>query len=134
MHRILVIDDEPRIIEILISFLTMEGYNVTAASNGKEALDVLKEKGMYDLIILDEKMPVMAGAPFLVSLRKKQYGMPVIILTGSLNAEQIKYLDKSLFQHILHKPIRLVELLKLIRKYLPEKEKTKKKGNREENF
>lgn len=127
MFNIMVIDDEPKIVEILTSFLTMEGYAVTPASNGKEALASLEKNKAVDLIVLDEKMPVMSGAPFLIKLRKKDFDMPVIILTGSLKAEQIKNLDKSLYQHILIKPIHLVEVLKLIKTYLPEKKKTKKK-------
>jgi CheY-like chemotaxis protein len=72
---------------------------------------------------LDEKMPVMSGKSFLAELRKKKFDMPVIILTGSLQPGQIKSLDKSLFQEIFIKPVRLGELLKTLKKYLPGKDK-----------
>ena len=127
MYNIMVIDDEPRIVEILTNFLIMKGYAVTSAFNGKEALNFLKKNKAVDLILLDEKMPVMSGATFLIKLREKEFEIPVIVLTGSLNFEQINSLDKSLFQHILIKPIRLIDVLRIIEKYLPRKKKITKK-------
>ncbi len=123
MYEIMVVDDEPAIVEILYKYLTLNKYKVFSASNGKEALDLLRRRDKIDLIILDEKMPVMSGKSFLAELRKKKFDMPVIILTGSLQLGQIKSLDKSLFQEIFIKPVRLGELLKTLKKYLPGKDK-----------
>ena len=113
--RVLIIDDEPRIIEILEAFLEMEGYSVISASNGKQALRKLGNSSSVDLVIVDEKMPVMNGTEFLRRLRAVDPDLPVIVLTGSLNAKEIKELDRELYQHIMVKPVRLSELSGVVR-------------------
>jgi CheY-like chemotaxis protein len=110
VKKVLIVDDEPKIIEILESFFEMEGYSVVSAHNGKEALKILKGNTPVDLVIADEKMPVMNGAEFLRRLRNSDKGIPVIILTGSLNAKEIKELDRDLYEHMMIKPVRLSEL------------------------
>jgi CheY-like chemotaxis protein len=128
MYKILVIDDEPGIVEILVDYLAMKGYETSAAANGGEALNLLDRGGIFDLILMDGKMPGVSGIPFLGVLRKKGFNTPAIVLTGSLNTEDITIFNKDLFQEILTKPVHLAELLKLIRKYLPgKKEKSGKR-------
>ena len=66
---ILVVDDEPRIVSVIESYLAQYGYRVLKYYNGEEAL-VLAEKERPDLIILDIMMPVIDGHEFLRRHRK----------------------------------------------------------------
>ena len=76
---ILVVDDEPRIAEVVTMNLELEGYQVSCASNGQEALRKIAEE-LPDLIILDVMMPDMDGFETLRRIRELS-NVPVIMLT-----------------------------------------------------
>lgn len=80
--RILLIDDDAHIREMYCKALTRQGYIVSLAINGKEALEILN-KLKPNLIISDYNMPVMDGFSFLKELRAFDPETPVIILTGA---------------------------------------------------
>ena len=77
--KILLVDDEPDIIEILSYNLKKEGYQVFSASNGEEAL-VQVEKVKPHLIILDVMMPVMDGIETCEIIRKDKRHLETIIM------------------------------------------------------
>ncbi len=79
LETILVVDDEPRIIEAVSLNLELEGYNVVSATSGEEALQKLTEL-IPDLVILDVMMPVMDGFETLQKIREVST-VPVIMLT-----------------------------------------------------
>lgn len=68
MERILIIDDEPEMLEFLEDLLTIKGFNVTISQNPKEML-IYRDLNNYDLIILDVMMPEINGFDFLKKLR-----------------------------------------------------------------
>ena len=81
--KILVVEDEPSLVEALCNKLTKEGFAVIDARNGQTGLETaLKEKP--DLILLDLIMPIMDGLTMLQKLREDEWGknVPVIILTN----------------------------------------------------
>ena len=81
MHKILIIDDTKNIRLMLTKTLELEGYHVTTASDGKEALDVFaKEK--FDLAFLDIKLPEIRGTEVLRRIRDMGVVTPVIIITA----------------------------------------------------
>jgi len=82
-HTILLIDDDVTIINLLSDILTHEGFNISKAYNGSEALELIKIN-KPDLIILDWNMPVMNGLETLKAMNKNMYTeeIPVIMLTG----------------------------------------------------
>ena len=61
MHKILVVDDEIEIVSILDKYLTMNGFEVTKAIGGREAIRVLSGNAQFDLMVLDMKMPKANG-------------------------------------------------------------------------
>ncbi|MBU1006619.1 MAG: response regulator [Candidatus Omnitrophica bacterium] len=82
-EKILIVDDDPDILDVLKITLEAEGYEVAEANNGKEALDIIK-KITPDLLITDFKMPKMCGDELCSNLKKDiliQH-MPIIMLTG----------------------------------------------------
>lgn len=80
-HKILVIDDEAVIREGLRQTLTLEGYQVEVAPNGKVGMEKL-QKGNFSTVISDLKMPIMSGIEVLKTIQVLQPNVPVIIITG----------------------------------------------------
>lgn len=92
--NILVVDDEPGIRDFVRRVLELEGYGVSTASDGPEAL-ALMQRQAPDVVLLDLKMPGMAGPTVLKKIRKAHGALPVIIITGypdsDLMAEALRY-------------------------------------------
>ena len=89
--RILVVDDEPAIIDVLSRLLTRDGYNVIAARNGAEALEyVARQKP--DLILLDVMMPIIDGFSVCQKLKNDEQTalIPITMLTGQDDFEHRK--------------------------------------------
>lgn len=83
MTKILVIDDEPFLKEMLYDIFTMAGYEVVTAENGKEGLDKIYSENP-DFVLLDCSMPIMDGFEVLAIIRKEArfVNLPVIMLTA----------------------------------------------------
>lgn len=81
MSKILLVDDDERIAEVVIEVLGKSGYIVDHAASAEEAEDLLKGFS-YDLLILDWVMPGMHGIELLARLRARQINSPVLMLTG----------------------------------------------------
>ena len=79
--KILVVDDEPLIVEILSAFLGNDGHRVEAAADGVEALNCFRAGG-FDLVITDRCMPEMNGEQLAAAVKKIEPSVPVILLTG----------------------------------------------------
>lgn len=79
-QRILIVDDEEDIRDLLEIYLVNEGYDVIKAADGLEAIDVL-EKEIFDLIILDIMMPKMDGIQACMKIRKDK-NIPIIMLSA----------------------------------------------------
>ncbi len=88
-ERILVVDDEPDILSVLVYHLSREGYRVSTAVNGPKALHAAESDGP-DLIILDLMLPDMDGYQVLRELRnnEKTEHIPVILLTARREEEE----------------------------------------------
>ncbi len=117
LESILIVDDDASLTKVLSGELQSVGYDVQIATNGKEALEK-SEKGFFELILLDWKMPGMDGLEVLKELQKKSYPGKIILMTGyaDLNvAMDARRLGASDF---LSKPYDIDELLITIRKVL----------------
>lgn len=81
MARILVVDDEPRIVEVVRAYLEREGHDVDTAGDGDRALE-LAASGEPDLIVLDVMLPGRSGFDVLRTMRARGQATPVILLTA----------------------------------------------------
>jgi CheY-like chemotaxis protein len=78
---ILIVDDQPVIVEVLELFMKLERYRTVSAGNGREALDII-QKIHVDAIISDIVMPVMSGIDLLIEVKSNFSNIPVILITG----------------------------------------------------
>jgi DNA-binding NtrC family response regulator len=102
-HHILVIDDEAVIREGLRQTLTLEGYQVDSAANGKTGMEKL-QKGNFSVVISDLKMPVMNGIEVLQAIQALQPNVPVIIITGFATVDSAVEAMKNGAYEYLTKP------------------------------
>ena len=106
---VLVVDDEPEIVELVGEFLERRGYRVKTATNGEDAL-ALVEKEPPDLMLLDIYMPGMNGVDVLRRLKAQQSPVGVIMLTASQEELLLQEALKLGAFDVLSKPVNLDEL------------------------
>ena len=120
MKKVLIVDDEEDALKMLGKRLTVEGYFVITATNGKDAIALAKSQHP-DIIILDIIMPGMDGGQVAAELKEhpSTRNIPVILLTAILSkAEEEKY-DSMVGGHItLAKPLDAEKLLDQMNKLL----------------
>ncbi|MCP4246356.1 MAG: response regulator [bacterium] len=88
MARILVVDDQPHITYVFGLFLTRQGHEVTTATDGQDALDLLRAQ-CFDVLITDVDMPRMDGLTLVQNLHSVEGLRGVIVITGSSDFEAI---------------------------------------------
>jgi len=113
--KILVVDDEPNIVQTLQDRLEMNEYEVVTASNGREGLAKFEQEHP-DVILLDVIMPIMDGHEMLESLRKQPGGrdVNVIMLTARSQTQDIARANACGIDDYIVKPFDLSELLEKI--------------------
>lgn len=84
MRKLLIVEDEENLRDLYAEDLEESGYNVTKASNGKEAINLVRN-GTFDLIIMDIRMPEMDGIETLGKVITMEKKIPVIIYTAYSN-------------------------------------------------
>lgn len=121
MARILIVDDEDYIRNLLVEILEGAGYEVLTAADGKEALGIL-EQHKVDLIMTDIIMPDMEGIEFINKVkRQKKLPVKIIAMSGSGNTRVDNYLTLALKMGadvIIEKPFSIEHMLEDVRKLL----------------
>ena len=79
--NILVVDDEPWSLKFISRFLRKEGYEVTEASDGAEAIDLI-DNSRFDLVLSDVRMPRLDGVALAMHIRARIPTIPIILMTG----------------------------------------------------
>jgi two-component system cell cycle sensor histidine kinase/response regulator CckA len=114
--KLLIVDDEEMLRELLIEQLIEAGYGVYEASNGHEAIETLKQleaQGVrIDGVVLDMNMPKMSGAKAFAEIRNLFPSMPILIATGFAQDEVVQRLLESGANGLLSKPYDVEELFK----------------------
>ena len=84
MHRVLIVEDDPDIVDYLSSFLEDEGYKVASAQRCSTALGTMDDFGP-DVVLIDALLPGKSGLEFLVTLRRdpKWSELPLVVVTGN---------------------------------------------------
>lgn len=128
--RLLVVDDELIIRNLLADVLAEAGYLVELTGDGYHALEMLQNDAQYDVMIFDVKMPKIDG---ITLCRKIREDFPVLkrrflFLTGNVNDETLSFLQENNYPY-LTKPFKIPELLNHISSILAQEEKTSEGEN-----
>jgi DNA-binding response OmpR family regulator len=117
--RILLVDDDPLISQLIVDMLNLDGHDVDTAPNGIAALNKVQRR-RYDLILTDLHMPELDGMGLYRELGRRQAHPQhkIIFLTGTTGTSDSHRLMQDTGVPLLRKPFNLVELLALVRKML----------------
>jgi len=119
-RRILVVDDEPLVCDSVKRMLAFYGHEVHAATSGKEALGIV-EKNRFDLIIIDQFMPVMQGDELATAIKSRLPDQHIILITASAERLQAFSSSNHTADLIVGKPFQMEELNEAIHRVLTAK-------------
>ncbi len=121
--KILWVDDEIDLLRAHLRLLEQKGYAVDTATNGEDALELVRQKG-YDLVFLDEMMPGMGGLKTLAEMKEVQPEMPVVMVTKSETETLMEEAIGSKITDYLTKPVNPSQILLACKKILEKKKIT----------
>ncbi len=115
--KILIVDDEPINLQVLVNILSLQNYAITQASNGQEALALIEQKFKPDIILLDVMMPKMTGYEVTKKLRERFSAteLPILLLTAKNQVQDVVTGLNSGANDYLNKPVAKDELLARLR-------------------
>ncbi len=118
--RVLVIEDEPNIIEAISFLLSREGWHVDTHSNGHDAADVVRAKAP-DLLILDVMLPGRSGYDILTELREDEAtaNLPVLMLTARGQSKDRDLAERLGASRFMTKPFSNAEVLEAVGELVP---------------
>ena len=118
--NILVVDDVQDNRSVLAGMLTMQGFTITEASNGKEAIDLIRQN-QPALVLTDLRMPVMDGFALVKMIRDNAdtASLPVIAVSASVFHQHEQDVKVKGFDSFLRKPVVLQEMLSELCRFLP---------------
>jgi CheY-like chemotaxis protein len=108
---IMVVDDDPAIIEVLKEILRELGFHVVSASDGRKGLELL-DTVLVDGVFLDFEMPIMDGPTMLDELRWRGHHMPVLVMTGGYDQPFLHNLVNEGAQGYLLKPFAVEQVIR----------------------
>lgn len=126
-NHILIADDEPALLYAVTYVLRKNGFKVSQAKNGREALSLILERQkngeQFDLLLTDIQMPEMSGIELIAELRKRETCLPILALSGSLDFDLTRKLLQEGCSDFLSKPFGLLELLHRVKTLLGQRQK-----------
>ena len=112
-HHILLVEDESTVLQFSTTVLVRGGYQVTAVEDCETAWEAI-QSASYDLLVTDNQMPGMSGLELASKLRSAQIGLPIIVASGGIEAEEFAQ-NQSLQPAIaLPKPFTANQLLETV--------------------
>jgi DNA-binding response OmpR family regulator len=118
-RRILVVDDDPRLLHVVAMYLSIEGYDVDTAGNGEEGLRSLEQR-RPDLVILDVMMPGIDGleACRRIKSNPETRTIPVVLFTALSRTDDVENGRAAGANRFINKPFSLIGLGAVIRSFL----------------
>lgn len=113
-QRILVVDDEAAIREMVALVLEQSGYAVTTAVDGRDALGILERDDGFDVIVADYDMPHATGADIFHEILRRKIGAKFILLSGYISPNAIKALRQDGLKWSLNKPLSVQDVLAVV--------------------
>lgn len=114
-YRILVVDDELLIRDLLYDFFTSQGWDIVVAEGGQKAVDYLKNQ-LFDIVLTDLKMPDVDGMELTGRIRNLYGDLPVIIMTGYPSLDSAVEALRFKVDDYIIKPFNVNQLFKTVKK------------------
>lgn len=115
---ILVVEDEPVVVEAARKILTAEGFKVDAVQDGESVIQKLKEQNHYKLILSDLMLPKLSGFDLLAQVKKTHPEIPIIVITGYATLDNAITSFKMGAFDFIPKPFDVEELLAVVQRAL----------------
>jgi CheY-like chemotaxis protein len=113
LPRVLLVDDERELLDLLAQELSDMGFEVTALDNGRAALELLGHR-RFDVLVTDLKMPGMDGLEMVRLLRQSHPQLPVIVNTGYASERARRAFDTREAYGLLLKPFTLEDMRRMV--------------------
>lgn len=113
-EQILLVDDDKDVLETFLEFLEICGYHIITATNGKEAVELYKQKDPC-IVFMDIKMPEMDGYEAFSEIRKQDDKAKVVLITGHNDERKSQEALKKGLKDVLLKPINSQQIVDLIK-------------------
>jgi putative two-component system response regulator len=112
-NTVLVVDDDPYVLEYVTALLSEYNYTILAFSNGRDAVERLKHDGAVDAVLTDIKMPIMTGIELLEQVHVMNPELPVLLMTAYAELDTaVSAIKQGAFDFII-KPYRSEQLLQI---------------------
>jgi two-component system cell cycle sensor histidine kinase/response regulator CckA len=117
---VLVVDDEPAVLQLVTRMIREGGYEALPAKHGQEAWSLLAQADrQIDLVVADVVMPRMTGTELAARIADKRPGLPLILMSGFSSEDLFRRGLELSHGRLLTKPFEPEELLALVRQLLP---------------
>jgi two-component system, cell cycle response regulator CpdR len=122
MARILVVEDEEAVRQLVARGLMLDGHEVLTASDGGEGLDILTDEvGRFDLLLTDIRMPIMDGIALALAAKRDFPDLTIMLMTGyAEQRERAKSLE-AIVSEVMTKPFALADLRTTVLRLLAER-------------
>jgi len=119
MARILIADDEEAIRSLIARALRQDGHEVMTATDGAHALDVLgRERGGFELLLSDIRMPVMDGIALAHAAARAHPAVTILLMTGYADQRERALGLDTLVREVVQKPFSISEMRDVVNKTL----------------
>jgi len=112
--KLLIVDDQAGIRLLLTDIFKSEGYEVTTAQTGREALDQLIEHP-FDLVLLDYNLPVLNGLQVIEQMEKRQIIVPVVLMSGLIDQVKKELVCCETTVQTVAKPFNIKDIRELVK-------------------
>lgn len=118
--KILLVDDEPDLRQVMSRLLKMSGHAVVSAASGLDALSKLDEETHVDLVIMDQNMPHMSGTETIEKIRERGLAVPIMVSSGDPDLKEMERLRQEGIA-MLAKPFLMDDLLDRLAGIVPQR-------------
>lgn len=112
--KLLFIEDEEDLIEIITDTLNKLQASFLTAKNGEEALDVIKQNPDIDIVVTDLNMPIMSGLELIKELKEDNFDKPIIVMSAHTEIDYINKAKEFGVDNYLLKPFDFIKFIDLV--------------------
>ena len=111
MARILIAEDEEALRVLVARALSLDGHDVVTANDGAEALDLLtRERGAFELLLTDIRMPIMDGIALALAAARNHPGLGILLMTGYADQRERACGLEAIVHDVIAKPFSLATI------------------------